>query len=227
LLLLAGVGTLVLMIGVVLPRFAALLHEADVSLPRSTTLLLSVGEIAADAAIPTLIAFAAAMAIADSMLSSPKRRMKLHQTLLSLPAIGPWRLRTASAQVCSTLQGLLSAGLPIVRALDISAETMSDRAIGQRARQARESIVRGAAPATAFREARLLSDTALGLVAAGESSGRLIEMLRHASDLDQSAATRQLQTLVRLLEPSLIILLGGLIAGMAASLLQAMYAVRP
>jgi general secretion pathway protein F len=65
------------------------------------------------------------------------------------------------------------------------------------------------------------------LVYAGEESGRLSGMLAHASKLESERATEAVKSAVRLLEPGLILAFGGIVAFVAAALLQAVYSVRP
>jgi type II secretory pathway component PulF len=74
-----------------------------------------------------------------------------------------------------------------------------------------------------------LTPSALQLAAIGEGSGggRLPTLLAKAADLDDAEAERRLKTLVSLLEPGMILLFAGLVAFVAAALLQAVYALRP
>jgi type II secretory pathway component PulF len=65
------------------------------------------------------------------------------------------------------------------------------------------------------------------LVRAGEESGRLAAMLAHAARLEREYAVGRTKALVRLLEPSLILIFGGIVAFVAAALLQALYSIRP
>ena len=78
----------------------------------------------------------------------------------------------------------------------------------------------------AQREAAL-APSALQLVQVGESSGRLADMARRAGDIAAQEAERGLKTLVTLVEPALIVAFGGLVAFVAAALLQAVYSIRP
>lgn len=94
-------------------------------------------------------------------------------------------------------------------------------------RRTRERVAAGAPLADSLGRERAVTPLALQLVAVGESSGRLAEMTRRAGDLAAQEAERGLRTLVTLLEPALIVAFGGLVAFVAAALLQAVYSVRP
>ncbi len=72
-----------------------------------------------------------------------------------------------------------------------------------------------------------LTSSAVQLASIGEGSGRLPMLLAKAADLDDAEAERRLKMLVSLLEPGMILLFAGLVAFVAAALLQAVYALRP
>jgi len=72
-----------------------------------------------------------------------------------------------------------------------------------------------------------MTPTAVRLVRAGEETGRLSAMLSHAARLERAQSLERTKALVRLIEPTLILLTGGLIAFVAAALLQALYSMRP
>ena len=90
-----------------------------------------------------------------------------------------------------------------------------------------ELIVGGESLSRALIGARAIAPTTHRLVAAGEQSGRLPHMLAHAAALEQSRATRTTRQMLRLLEPSILFLIAGAVATIAAALLQAVYSVRP
>ncbi|MGH3994950.1 MAG: type II secretion system F family protein, partial [Pseudonocardiaceae bacterium] len=81
----------------------------------------------------------------------------------------------------------------------------------------------GEALTSALAQQRALTPSALQLVAVGEGSGRLASMVRRAGDLAAQESQRAIATLVGVLEPALVILLGGFVAFVAAALLQAIY----
>jgi type II secretory pathway component PulF len=92
---------------------------------------------------------------------------------------------------------------------------------------ARESVVVGQGIARALHAAQAMTSTAIRLVQAGEETGRLASMLAHAAVLERDLADRKLHAAVRLLEPGLILVFGGMVAIVASALLQAIYSVRP
>ena len=122
---------------------------------------------------------------------------------------------------------MLLAGVPLLGALDAGREAAGDVVIAARLSEARRRVASGEPLTVTLAAERAMSESALQLLAVGESSGRLGEMALRAGDLAASEAEGRLRTLVGLLEPGLVVLFGGMVAFVAAALLQAVYAVRP
>jgi len=122
---------------------------------------------------------------------------------------------------------MLQAGMPLLQAMDAARDAAGDRAVADRLGRARTRVAEGQALAPALEREEALSPGALQLVAVGEASGQLAAMTTRAGDLAAQEAERGLRTLVGLLEPGLVVFFGGLVAFVAAALLQAVYSIRP
>ena len=227
--LLAIAGTVsVLVIGtVVVPRFAALLGDLGQSLPLATRLLLTGSALLARFWLPLLVLVVLAIWGAVEWLRRPVGRFRADEAMLSLPVIRQVRHPLATAGVARALGGMLRAGMPLLPALDAAREAAGDAGVAARLTRARERIAQGAPLTASLEREAALSPSALQLLAVGESSGRLGEMALRAGDLAAQEAERALRTLVTLLEPALILAFGGLVAFVAAALLQAVYSLRP
>jgi general secretion pathway protein F len=218
----AAIGLIVLF---VIPRFAALLADVGQALPAATRLLLAASDLlrryglVLGAGSVGLVVLAARMAT--------ERRADWHSWLLRVPVIGALRLALASARASRTLGALLGTGTPALAALEIAREAAGDAAVAARIAAARGRVAEGQGLTAALSAAGALTPTALQLAAIGEGSGRLPALLAKAAELDEGEAERRLKTLVSLLEPGLIVVFAGLVAFVAAALLQAVYALRP
>ena len=228
-LLLAVVGlTSVLVIGtVIVPRFAELLGEMRQELPPATQVLLVGSSLLSHYWFLLVPALAAGVALAVEVLRRPASRRRIEETLLATPLIGSVRLALATSRVGRALGGMLGAGMPLLAALDAAREAAGDLAVAARLERARDRVTQGAPLTASLEHEGALTPSALQLVQVGESSGRLGDMARRAGDLAAQEAERGLKTLVTLVEPALIVLFGGLVAFVAAALLQAVYAIRP
>lgn len=226
-LLVTCLGTLVLMVGIVIPRFAELLGDLGVGMPASTALLLGIGHSVRAAGPIVLVALFAGCIAIWSWNRTLRGRERIHELLLRVPVIGELRLAWASASACATAAALLAAGVRLPAALEYGGLSCGDAALAARIDAARGDVVGGASLSAAIGERKALTLLCVQLIRAGEHMGELPRMLQRAASLEHARAIRQLQRAARVIEPSLVLCFGGVVAFAAAALLQAVYAVRP
>ena len=227
-LLLLGAGAVAIgvLVGIVIPRMAALFLDAGADLPTSTRWLLAGSSIVgtwwpAGLALALLLTVGAGVA-----LRMAKWRRFAHEVLLSLPLIGVIRRELATARFCSIGGAMLRSGLPMHRSLAAAEVAAGDLAIGRRLAEARRRVTEGASLSSALKAAGAASANAVQMAQVGESSGRLGVMLERAGEFASRQAERRIATLVTLLEPTLILVFGALVMLVAAALLQAVYGLR-
>jgi type II secretory pathway component PulF len=223
----AGTLSMALLVGVVLPRFAAILTGLNQTLPRTTRLVLGTATVMREAAIPALVC-AAALVVGWLLWTKTERgRAQWHTLLFALPVVGNVRRSAATSRAAAALASLLESGVPLASALPYAGRASGDAAEETMLTAARELIVHGERPSVALKRTGSLTPTALRLVRAGEESGRLARMLDHAALLEAARTEQAVRGAVRLIEPVMILAFGGAVALVAAALLQAIYTVRP
>ncbi len=228
-LLLAVVGMVsVLVIGtVIVPRFAELLGDLGQDVPPATRVLLVASSLLSHYWFLLIPVIAAVIALGVEVTRRPASRRQVDEALLAVPLVGGVRRSLATSRVARALGAMLAAGMPLLAALDAMREAAGDLAVADRLARARERVAQGAPLTGSLEREEALTSNALQLLAVGESSGRLSEMAMRAGVLAASEAERGLKTLVTFIEPALIVAFGGLVAFVAAALLQAVYAIRP
>ena len=223
----AGTISVGILVGVVLPRFGAILSDLGQALPPTTRFVLQASAIARVAALPAGAAALIVLVAWRAWVSTAPGAVRWSGFLLETPLLGRSRRSAATARVCAALSALLESGVPLSNALTHAARASGDAAIQERVLAARTSVIAGARPSAAFLTVNALTPIASRLVRAGEETGALVPMLAHAARLENERATERVRAAVRLLEPMLILAFGGLVALVAAALLQAIYSVRP
>jgi general secretion pathway protein F len=224
---LAGAAAVGLLVGVVLPRFALILADVGQALPTSTRIVLDIASAIRHVSLPTAIIAACGLLLLQVAIRTPSGRIRYDRFLLQLPILGALRRTAASSRICGTLAALLGAGVPITSSISHCARACGNAALSRALLTAREDVLHGERLSRALRAHNALTPTAIRLVRAGEESGRLGAMLSHAARLERARSLEQTKSLVRLIEPTLILLTGGVIALVAAALLQALYSMRP
>jgi general secretion pathway protein F len=225
LLAVVGTGSIALIVLFVIPRFAALLGDLGQALPLATRLLLAASDAVRHYGLVGGVLGVAVAVVALRLIG--EHRAAWHAWLLRLPLVGALRHALASARAARTLGALLGTGTPALAALDIARDAAGDAAVATRMAATRSRVAEGQALTPALAATSALTPSALQLTAIGEGAGRLPALLAKAAELDEREAERRLKTLVSFLEPGLILLFAGLVAFVAAALLQAVYALRP
>jgi type II secretory pathway component PulF len=224
---LAGSLSLTLLVGVVLPKFATVLRDLGQTLPRSTQLVLHGSALVRTLALPGLC-IAIAIGIGWTLwTNAPAGRLQWHRALRRIPLLGSIRQSAATSRTAAAMASLLDSGVPVASALTHASRAAGDWAVEQAVLDARALITHGERPSRAIEQTGALTPTAVRLLRAGEESGRLAQMFAHVATIEQERAEQAVRSAVRLLEPMLILTFGGIVAFVAAALLQAVYSVRP
>ncbi len=223
----AGTVSVGILVGVVLPRFGAILADLGQALPPTTRFVLQASAVARVAALPAGVATLIILVTWRSWVSTGGGAVRWANLLLGTPIVGTIRRSAATARVCAALPAPLESGVALSSASTPAARAAGDAAIQDRVLAARTSVIAGVRPSAAFLTEDALTPIAARLIRAGEETGALVAMLAHAARLENERATDRVRSAVRLLEPTLILAFGGLVALVAAALLQAIYSVRP
>ena len=225
----AGALSVMLLIGLVLPRFAAIVAELGQELPSSTRFVLSAGDAIRAGALPGAIGLMLATIAGRRWMTrrGDEGRALVHEVLLGIPMVGPLRRSAAAARVTVSIGALLRSGVSLPAALGHASRAAGDAAVGRRLLAARERVIGGERLSSALRATDALTLGSVQLVRAGEATGRLAEMLEQAGKIEGEWTMERVNALVRIIEPALILVFGVIVATIAAALLQAVYSVRP
>ena len=222
-----GTGSVMLITTTVVPKFAQLLVDVGAELPASTRLLIETSGFLERNGLLAVILVGVGTAGAIGWARTPRGRMAIARVLMTLPLISSLRQALATARWGRALSGMLQTGMPLLPALVAARDAAGDPAIGERLDRVQTRVAEGQGLAASLEREAALTPSGLQLVAVGESSGALGHMAARAGDLAATEADRTLGALVTLLEPALVVLFGGLVAFVAAALLQAVYSLKP
>ena len=142
----------------------------------------------------------------------------LDRTWLFVPVVGPLIEKTIVARTMRTLGTLISSGVPILEALSIVRETCTNAVYEQMFRRVYESIREGDTIAQPLRELKLVDDMVVNMVDVGEETGDLDTMLYKVADVYDEEVDVMVESLISLLEPIMIVVLGGIIGTIVIAL---------
>ncbi len=211
--------TLVVLMTFVIPRFTMLFATMGEQLPLPTQLLLAFSGFM-DRFWPAVLAGLAAM-VGTAVLAArqePIRRV-LDAWLLKAPLAGTIVSRSEIARFARTLGELLNSGVPILTSLKITQDALKNRCFHEDMEHLRTQVGKGAGIATAMKKLPTFSPLVVNMTAVGEQSGQLPELLMEVAEIYEKECERAIGVFTTILGPSLIVVLGGVIAFVITAIL--------
>jgi type IV pilus assembly protein PilC len=202
----------------VVPRFRVFYEAMDLEeLPLLTRITLGTATALRDQLPFVALAALVAAPFALRWTRSPAGQLALGRLRLALPVLGGIFHGFAVSEYCRSLATLLAGGLPLVQALDIAGGAVGNAWVRRRLAPVVERVREGTALHQALAESGEAPPVVLDLVQVGEATGALDQMLANASEfLDDEVETR-MQRLLQLVEPILLVVVGGLVAVLLVS----------
>ncbi len=222
--LLAASGVFWFLTTQVVPKFAAFLAQRRVALPWTTQALMDLSGFLTAHGATLLWGLAALVAALAATWRTEGGRRLLERCALALPGVGGVLEAAAMVHLTRTLALLLRRGLPLLEALGALADSMTLRCYGDVLRRARERVVGGATLAASLHDP-LLPRVGLQVVAVGEETGALDEVVADLGEFYDRRLQQGVRTLSSLVEPALLIVVGGMVGFVYFSFFQAVFRV--
>ncbi len=202
----------------VVPKFGLLYRDLGVELPTPTKILIAI-TVDYRAYILGFIVLLALTVVGVFFWSrSEQGGVAFDRFKFKLPVLGPTLLKFQVAQFCRTLGTLLTGGTPLVAALATASESIGSRLVRGTVGQATQMVREGESLHGALSANRVMPEMALDMIEVGETSGALAPMLNSVAEFYEEEVSLKLGTLVSLIEPMLLIVMGLLVAGILISL---------
>ncbi len=195
----------------VVPQVVEVFQQSRQSLPWLTRALIALSDFLRGAWPYLVAAVIGGWAAAHRTLRRDAARRRWHALLLRLPGLGPLIRGVNTSRFASTLAILVGGGVPLLSALASGAQVMTNQVLKQAVERAIERVREGASLARALGETRAFPPLLVHLVASGEASGKLEQMLERAAHLETRALERRLAVFLTLLEPVMILVMGGIV----------------
>lgn len=224
LLVVAGLSV-TLLLTLVVPQFAQMFADMGQTLPLPTQIVIGIGELFRGYWWALLILITVLVLAFRAHLARPAVRYVWDKRLLHMPLVGDLLAKVETARFCRTLATLVENGVPLLGALTLVKDVVTNRVISEGIGQAAERLKRGRGLTEPLMELKILPPLALQMIKVGEESGRLEPMLAKVADVFDQEVRATVQRLLALLEPMLIVGLGVVVAGIIMSILVAILSV--
>ena len=220
-----GTGAIVFLMTFVIPRFAIIFKDLGQAIPLPTQILLEVsGAVVSYWWIGVLVALAAVLGW-RMWTSSAEGRLAWDQTLLRLPLIGGLTLKVETARFARTLGTMLKSGVPVLGAMAVVGDMMSNQAIGGAVSRLADVVKRGGTIASGMKEHTAFPALAVHMVRVGEETGRLEEMLLKTADTFETDVRTEMKRVLGMLEPIIILSMGVIVAFIVVAMLLAIFSI--
>ena len=149
----------------------------------------------------------------------------LDRLMLNIPIIGGLLLKIAVARFCRTLATLTASGVPILDGLEITAKTSGNTIIEDAVMEVRKSVEEGKTISAPLTETKVFPLMVCQMISVGEQTGALDQMLSKIADFYEDEVDTAVNGLMKLIEPLMIVVLGGIIGVIVVAMYLPMFAM--
>ena len=214
-----GSVIVIFLMGFVVPKVSEVFDQFQRDLPVMTEVLISTCDfIRAYWWLVLLLVFGAVMTIRQYKKTAKGRRW-WDGLVLRLPTVGSLALKLSVARFARTLGTLVQSGLPMLTALDIVKRIVANAVIEEAIEDAKKGVRKGEDLATPLRASKVFPPILIHMVALGEKSGQLESMLVKVADSYEEEVDMTVNTLVSLLEPLMVMVMGVFVGFMVLAIL--------
>lgn len=213
------------MIVFVVPQFAGMFEQLGGKLPLPTQVMLNLSNFMRGSWYLFIIVPIAAWKGFNYARKQPRVRFVLDQLKLKAPVFGNLFHKVALSRFARNFGSLLRAGVPILTALEISSETVDNGVMANAINDVKNAVKEGEAIATPLKDHDVFPPMTVQMIAVGEETGAIDEMLEKISDFYDQEVEAITEQLTALLEPLMIAVLGGIVGSMVVALYMPMFEI--
>jgi type IV pilus assembly protein PilC len=209
----------------VIPVFAQLFAGLGGDLPYLTKMVVAASKFVGRFSIPIIILLIIGFSALRAYYKTHGGRRVLDGLLLKLPVLGMLLRKIAVARFCRTLSTLTSSGVPILDGLEITAKTAGNAIIEDAIMAVRRSVEEGRTISDPLRETKVFPAMVVQMINVGEQTGALDQMLSKIADFYEEEVDVAVAGLVKLLEPLMIVVLGGIVGVIVTAMYLPLYTI--
>lgn len=209
-----------------LPVFANIFKEIGTDLPGFTLAMLAISEFLRSPKVIILIVLIPVVIFAYKQYYKTRvGRETMDRLFLKMPLFGDLIQKTATARFCRTFGALTRSGVPILTCLEIVRDTAGNQVISNAVDEARREIQTGGLISIALQKEQVFPLMAIQMISIGEETGELDKMLMKVADFYEDEVEQAVKALTSIMEPIMIMLLGGMVGSILLSMYLPMFKV--
>lgn len=210
----------------IIPTFTDIFADLGAELPWFTQLMVDIsGLLRSPFALVLLAVLAIAAFLFVRFYKTPLGRRKVDGLSLKLPIFGDLIQKTTTTQFCRTLSSLTRAGVPILLSLEIVREITGNAVMSDAITQSREAVMQGIPLSLSLGRLNVFPEMAISMLSIGEETGEMDAMLSKVADFYEDEVEAGVKALTSMLEPAMIVLVGGIVASILIAMYLPMFSV--
>ncbi|MBW4656415.1 MAG: type II secretion system F family protein [Kaiparowitsia implicata GSE-PSE-MK54-09C] len=210
-----------------LPIFAGIFDELDAELPAFTQFMMNISDFLRTPIY--MIGFAIVIVLfvfaVRQYYKTPNGRFNLDRLMLKLPLFGDLVQKSSTARFCRTFGALSRSGVPILTSLEIVRDTAGNAVIARAVDEARREVQSGGMISLALQREQVFPVMAIQMISIGEETGEIDQMLMKVADFYEDEVEQAVKALTSIMEPIMIVFLGGMVGAILVAMYLPMFAV--
>ncbi|MEN9747618.1 MAG: type pilus assembly protein PilC, partial [Actinomycetota bacterium] len=224
-LFLLGVTSVIVLSTVVLPKFKTFFSSLDTELPPATAALLAITGFVGEFWWALIIGLIAIIAGVWAWRNTSDGRLKIDRFTLRIPIFGNLLQLVALERFCRILGSLNDTGVTLTDSLKLASEVLGNKAYEKAVLGTRDGVIQGRGLAEPMRDTKMFPEESVQIFRVGEQSGLLTQQLKHAATYYAGEVDYRLKNLTALIEPVVLLVIGGGTGFVAVALVSAMYGI--
>ena len=216
-------GVVFLLLWKVVPIFSTLFKAMQVDLPLPTVIVMQLSTMAGYAAPILIILIPVGFFAFRAYYATPNGRMMVDTIMLKMPLLGSLLRKIAVARFTRTLGTLITSGVPMLEAMEITARTSGNAVVEKAIMSVRKAIETGRTIVDPLRETGVLPNMVVQMIGVGEQTGALDSMLQKVADFYEDEVDAAVGDLLSAMEPMIILFLGIVVGGIVISMYLPMF----
>ncbi len=225
LLTLVGLGSIIVLLEFVVPRFASIFSDPRMTIPAPTLMLLTVSRYLQQYGVAAAVVLTAALFAFVTYIRTPGGRMWWDVLRLRLPVLGDALRKAETARFARAMGTLVAASVPLVQSIGISRGILNNRRIAASLERVVQGVKRGEGIAGPLAKAGEFPPLASHLLSVGEETGHLDAMFNRMADIYETETRTAIRRFTSLFEPLIILVMGLLIGTLILSLMLAITSI--
>jgi type IV pilus assembly protein PilC len=221
--LIVAIGVTTLMLTYIVPIFAKMFSGVGAELPGPTKFVMGLSQFLRANSLAGLIFFVLAAVGLRFYVRTEQGHLTIDKLLLKLPLIGDLLRKSAISRFTRTLGTLISSGVSILEALDITAKTAGNKVIQNAIKKSVLAIAEGETITQPLKETGVFPPMVTQMISVGEKTGGLDDMLNKIADFYEEEVDAAVSALTSIIEPVVIIFMGAIVGGILISMYLPMF----